>query len=104
MLEVHDTSSIMCEDNKNEEDFEPNGVDGEEVDGSELRNMILKKRPPRLRWRFWSSDHVLGNGGLRNLDAQLHQFALNPRCAPNLVLAAHCSNQIADLFRNSRTS
>src|SRR5215471_6087843 len=30
-VEVHDASSILCEDNKNEEDFEPNGVDGEEV-------------------------------------------------------------------------
>src|SRR5262249_28968588 len=36
-FEVHDASSIVCEDNKNEEDFEPNGVDGEEVDGGELR-------------------------------------------------------------------
>ena len=49
-VEVHDASSIVCEDNKNEEDFEPNGVDGEEVDGRELRNMILEERPPRLRW------------------------------------------------------
>src|SRR5690349_12172097 len=30
-VEVHDASSIVCEDNKNGEDFEPNGVDGEEV-------------------------------------------------------------------------
>src|SRR5215471_6510379 len=51
-VEVHDASSIVCEDNKNEEDFEPNGVDGEEVDGRELRNMILEERPPRLRWWF----------------------------------------------------
>src|SRR5215470_3040905 len=32
-VEVHDASSIVREDNKNEEDFEPNGVDGEEIDG-----------------------------------------------------------------------
>src|SRR5215467_13875290 len=40
-VEVHDASSIVCEDKKNEKDFEPNGVDGEEVDGRELRNVIL---------------------------------------------------------------
>jgi hypothetical protein len=40
-VEVDDTSSIVCEHNKNEKDFEPNGVDGEEVDGRELRNVIL---------------------------------------------------------------
>jgi hypothetical protein len=44
-VEVHDASSIVCEDNKNEEDFEPNGVDGEEVDGRELRDVILEERP-----------------------------------------------------------
>src|SRR5215469_8413954 len=51
-VEVHDASSIVCEDNKNEEDFEPNGGDGEEVEGRELRNVILEERPPRLRWWF----------------------------------------------------
>src|SRR5215470_19427082 len=58
-VEVHDASSIVCEDNKNEEDFEPNRVDGEEVDGRKLRNVILEERPPRLRWGFGASDHVL---------------------------------------------
>ena len=47
-VKVHDASSIVCEHNKNEEDFEPNGVDGEEVDGRELRNVIIEERPPRL--------------------------------------------------------
>src|SRR5262245_33592526 len=103
-VEVHDAASIVCEDNKNEEDFEPNGLDGEEVDGRELRNVILEERPPRLRWWFRASDHVLGNRSLRDLNIQLHQLAVDPGCAPNRVLAAHGSNQIADLFRNWRSS
>src|SRR5262249_14342741 len=103
-VEVHDASSIVCEDIKNEEDFKPNGVDGEKVDGGEWRDVILEERPPRLRWWFGASDHVLGNGGLRDLNAQFHEFAVDPGCAPNRVLAAHGSNQIADLFRNGRPS
>ena len=103
-VEVHDASSIVCEDNKNEEDFEPNGVDGEEVDGRELRNVILEERPPRLGWRFRTADHVFGNGSLGNLNVQLHQLTVDPRCAPDRVLAAHGSNQIADLFGNLRPS
>src|SRR5215467_13947144 len=63
-VEVHDASSIVCEDNKNEEDLEPNGVDGEEVDGRELRNVILEERSPRLGWGFGTPDHVLGNRSL----------------------------------------
>src|SRR5262249_48595983 len=85
-VEVRDASSIVCEHNKNEEDLEPNGVDGEEVDGRELRNMILEERPPRLRWWFGASDHVLGNRSLRDLNVQLHELAVDPGCAPNRVL------------------
>src|SRR5262245_65416182 len=36
-VEVHDASSIVCEDNKNEEDDEPKGVEGGEVEGRESR-------------------------------------------------------------------
>ena len=103
-VEVHDASSIVCEDNKDEEDFEPNGMDGEEVDGRELRNVIIEERSPCLRWWFRTSNHVFGDGGFRNLNVQLHQLAVDPGCAPDRVLAAHDSNQIADLFGNLRPS
>src|SRR5262245_12067364 len=103
-VEVDNASSIMRENDKNEEDFKPNGLDGEEVDGRKLRNVIVEEGSPCLRWRLWPSDHVFGNRGLRDLNPQLHQFAVNPRCAPNRVLAAHGSNQIADFSRNLRTS
>src|SRR5262245_5968093 len=91
-VEVHDASSIVCEDNKNEEDFEPNGLDGEEVDGRELRNVILEERPPRLRWGFGASDHVFGNRSLRDLNAQFHEFAVDPGWGAGGVGAAHGSN------------
>ena len=49
-VKVYNTSSFMGENDKDEKDFEPNGVDGEEVDGRELRNVTLEERPPSLRW------------------------------------------------------
>src|SRR5262249_1173451 len=76
-VEVHDASSIVCEDNKNEEDLEPNGVDSEEVDRRELRNVILEERSPRLGWWFGASDHVLGNRSLRDLNVQLQLIDWN---------------------------
>src|SRR5215467_9406750 len=103
-VEVHDASSIVCEDNKNVEDFEPNVVDGEEVDGRELRNVIIEERSPCLRWWFRTSNHVFGDRGLRNLNVQLHEFTVNPGSAPSRVFTAHCSNQITSFFRNSRAS
>ena len=60
-VKVHDASSIVREDNKNEEDFKPNGVDRKEVDRRELSNVIIEERPPSLGWWFGPSDHVLGN-------------------------------------------
>src|SRR5215471_18722080 len=103
-VEVHDTSSIVCEDNKNEEDFAPNSVDGEEVDGRELRNVIIEERAPRLRRWFRTSNHVFGDRRFRNLNVQLHEFTVNPGSTPSRVFTAHGSNQIASFFRNSRTS
>ena len=41
----------MGEDDKNEQDFKPDRVDGEEIDGRELRNVIVEERSPCLRWR-----------------------------------------------------
>jgi hypothetical protein len=41
---------------------------------------------------------------LRNLNAQLHEFTVNPRCAPKWILAAHCSNKMARFLRNARAS
>jgi len=72
----------MRKDDKHEEDLKPDGVDGEKVDRGELRNVIIEECSPRLRRRFGTSNHVFGNGSLGNLDAQLHQFAVNPRCTP----------------------
>ena len=81
-VEVDNTSSIMCEDDKHKKHFKPNGVDGEEVDGSKLGNVIVEECPPRLGRRFRTPDHVFGNRRLGDLDAQLHQLALNPGVRP----------------------
>ena len=44
--------------------------------------------------------HVLGNGGLPDIDAELEQFAMNPRCTPKRVLNTHVSNELTNLQRS----
>src|SRR5215510_12530921 len=44
---VDNASSIMRENNKHEKNFKTNRVDSEEVDRSQLRCVIVKKRSPR---------------------------------------------------------
>jgi len=43
-VEVNNASSIMCENDKDKQHFKPNGVDSKEVDGRELRNVIIEER------------------------------------------------------------
>ena len=82
-VEVDNGSSIVNEYDEDEQDFEPNGVHREEVDRSELRNMIIQEGPPRLGGRFPTSDLVLGHRGFGNLDAQL--------CAARKIRPSGCS-------------
>src|SRR5689334_12706905 len=79
-------------------------MDCEEIDRGQLRYVVIEKGPPRLRRWFWISDHVFGDGSLGNCDAQFQQFAVNPRCAPERIVSAHCSDQITRLVRNRRTA
>src|SRR5579863_4892704 len=48
--------------------------------------------------------HVLGDSGLRDIDPELQQLAMNAWRAPERVIAAHCSDQIADLGRDRRSA
>jgi hypothetical protein len=68
-VEMDNASTIMHENDKDEQNFKPNRVYGEEVDRSELRYVIVEECSPCLRWWFRASHHVFGNGGLGNLNA-----------------------------------
>ncbi len=45
------------------------------------------------------SHHVFRDGGFGDLDAQFQQLAMNARCTPARVVAAHHPNQIPNLLR-----
>ena len=49
-------------------------------------------------------DHVLADGGLTDVDAELEQFAVNVRRSPKWVLAAQHADQLANLFRHRRAA
>jgi virulence factor BrkB len=61
--------------------------------------VIAKKRLPSLGWRTPSPRHVLCNGGLPDIDAELEQFAVYPRCSPKRVRDAHVANELTNLPR-----
>jgi len=56
--------------------------------------------------RGWppAADHVLTHAGFAEVNPQLEQLTVNPRRAPERVLSAHRTNQVADLLRNGGAS
>ena len=70
-VEVNDTAPLMTEHEKHEQDAEPNSWHREEVDGDQALEVIVEERPPT--WARWLpvADHVLGNGRLGQIDAEL---------------------------------
>jgi hypothetical protein len=65
-----------------------------------LVTKIPSKVPAPLQWSALSRQHVERNRGLRDIDAQFEQLAVDPRSAPQRVLNAHSLDQVAHLFAN----
>jgi hypothetical protein len=55
--------------------------------------MVAQKRPPALARRSDVPFHVLGDSGLRDLEAKLEKFAMDARRAPERVVEAHLPDQ-----------
>ena len=51
--------------------------------------MIEKERSPALRRRSSSPGHVLRNGGLADIDAELEEFSMDAGSAPERIGKAH---------------
>src|SRR5713101_2941369 len=62
--------------------------------------MIAQKGRPALRRRSPPPRHVLGYTRLPDIDAELEQFAVDPRCTPQRVGKAHVADQLAYLRRH----
>src|SRR6202043_1396127 len=61
--------------------------------------MIAKERPPALGRRVSSLGHVLGHAGLSDIDAELEEFAMDPRRSPQRIGNAHLADKLAYLRR-----
>src|ERR1700730_8678817 len=66
--------------------------------------MIAKEGLPGLQWPILPRHHVDRNRGLGNLDAQFEQLTMDPGSAPERVLKAHSSDQIAHLLVDPRST
>src|ERR1700716_2284871 len=64
----------------------------------------MKERLPPLGPRSPSPRHILCNGGLRDIDAELEKLAMNPWCAPQWVGETHLANEMTNFQRGLWTA
>ena len=67
-----------------------------EVHRADACRMVVQKGLPGLRPPSPTPRHVLGDRRLGGLDAELEEFAMYARCAPQPVRQAHLPDQTAD--------
>ena len=66
--------------------------------------MIVKEGLPALRRWAPPLRHVLCHRGLPDIDAELEQFAVNARCAPERIGDAHLANELANFGWGPRST
>ena len=97
---VENAPSVMGQNQKHIENLETEGGHAEEVDRDQLREVIVQEGAPGLRRRLATAHHVFADAGLADVDAQLEQLPVNPRCTPPRILPAHPADQASDLVGN----
>ena len=92
---------MVSEYDKNEKHAQACGGDGEEVEGDDVPHVVVKERPPGLRWRFSiPASDVLPDGRLGDIDPKFHQFGVNARRSPERIGLRHRPNQETDIGRD----
>jgi len=81
-VKVNGVSPLMTQRNKYEQQAEIQGPHYQKIDRHYLLNVVLQKRAPTLRGRLAMTRHLLRYGRLRDLNTQLQQLSMNPRCSP----------------------
>jgi len=96
-IEVKNAATIMGQYQKHVEDLEANCGDREEIDGDELRDVVLQECAPSLRRRLPAAQHVFADARLPDVDTEFEQLAVNAWSAPPGILPAHLPDQISGL-------
>ena len=93
-IEMNDTATVVAKDDEDEQNSEGCGRQSEKIERHQVLYMIIEKAPPSMgRWHAMAN-HILGDGGLGNGDAQLCQLAMHAGSSPERVGPAHIPYQL----------
>jgi hypothetical protein len=99
-----DLPPAMAHDKQSIEQPERDRRNHEKVYRGDAVSMVAKKGLPSLRRRASLAGHILGDAGLADLDAELEQFAMDPRRSPQRIGNAHLADQPPYFGRNRRSA
>jgi hypothetical protein len=102
-IEVNNAATIMGQYQKHLKNVETDYGNSEEIDGDELRDVVLQEGAPSLRRRFMAAHNVLPDSSLTDVDA-FEQLAVNAWCTPTKILPAHLADKISGLAGNDGSS
>jgi hypothetical protein len=94
-IEVEDSATLVGKDDEDVKNLEGEGGYGKEIHRYHLSEVIPQESSPFLvRGTRRPTDHVLGDGSLRESDAQLEQLAVNPGSAPEWIGTTHFADEV----------
>ena len=82
-------SALQPDDDEDIEQIEADGWNNEQVHGGDIRRMVAQEGAPALTRRATSLGHVLGDGRLSHLKAELEQLAVDAWRTPQQVFSVH---------------
>jgi len=91
--DVSDASSIVREEDQDEQETVGHGRDDEEIGRHDLAHVIPQERAPGLGGRRAAVAQVFRDRRLTDVDPQFQQFAMDPRSTPTRVRLRHRANQ-----------
>ncbi|MGD1029481.1 SBBP repeat-containing protein [Candidatus Binatus soli] len=94
---AHDLPAIVGQNDHHAGQPKRRGRHNERIDGSDAFGVIPQQAAPGRGRRTSPSHHVLRDGRLADLDAELEQLNVDPGRALERVGAAHLPNQVTNL-------
>jgi hypothetical protein len=75
---------------------ERRGCDNEHVDRHLVSQVVVQKAAPSRAGRLGAPRRIPSDCGLADIDAELEQFAMDARCAPQRIGRADPADQVTD--------